>query len=797
MIIRPMPGTDRTPDFSRFDRAVVRYAEWLTRRRWTVVVLSLLAVGAMVAGMARLHFSTDFRVYFGPDNPQLQAFNELQNVYTKNDNSFIVVRPKTGDVFQPRVLEAVRRLTREGWTLPYTIRVESVTNFQHTRASGDDLAVGALLPDDVELTPERIAAVREVALHDPILLHRLVSPTGDVTGVNIVAQLPQLSSDELPAAIKAARDLRDQVRADYPDLEFYMTGGNLMSNAFNEAALADMQTLVPAMYLAIFGIMWLMLRSGWATTATLTIVAMASASAMGLAGYIGIDLTPPVAVAPMVVTVLAVADCVHVALTMFALMRTGMNKHDAIVESMRLNFVPVFLTSATTSVCFLGTNFTDSPPLTALGNICSMGGMLSWALSMFLLPALLAIVPARVPVERKAALITRLMDRHGDFVLKHRKPVLVVSLAIVAGLTALAPLNEANDKFVHFFGKGTAFREDTDFIADHLTGMYAIEFSLRAGEPDGISDPQYLEKLARFEHWWRTGPYADKVLYLGSITDVFRKLNKSMHGDDPAYFRLPEARDLAAQYLLLYEMSLPFGLDLNNMVNVDKSSTRFVVIFKHLKSRETREIEQAAYAWLKTNAPGLETHGVGPGVMFAYISERNIQSNFLSLPFSIIAISLMLLPGLRSLKFGLFSLIPNLLPLGAAFGIWAMIDGEINFTMAVVLNTVIGIIVDDTIHFLDKYLRARRELGAAPEPAVRYAFHEAGSAMIVTTLILAAGFLILSQSAFLPNSSLALMTAICILVALPMDLYLTPLLVLLVDRDKSAGPEAAPALATK
>ncbi len=775
---------------SRFENAVGRYAQWLVDHRWRVVALSLAAVAAMVAGAARLEFSTDFRVYFGPDNPQLQAFNELQNIYTKNDNTFFAVAPVSGDVFQPQVLEAVRELTREGWKLPYAIRVDSITNYQNTSASGDDLTVAALLPDSAVLTPERIQAMRNIALHDPILLHRLLSGSGDVTGVNVVAQLPQQSPAELPAAVKAARDLRDRVQAKHPDLKIYLTGGNLMSNAFNEAALADMKLLVPAMYFAIFAIMWLMLRSGWATLATLTIVSLASASAMGLAGYLGIDLTPPVAVAPMVVTVLAVADCVHVALTMFALMRTGMGQHEAIVASMKLNFIPVFLTSATTSICFLGTNFTDSPPLTALGNICSMGGMLSWALSMFLLPALLAILPAHVPVERKTSRITQWMDRHGEFVLKHRKPVLWTSLAIVLGLTALAPLNEANDKFVNFFGKGIAFRDDTDFVVEHLTGIYAIEFSLKAGEPDGISDPAYLKRLEAFEQWWRGGPYAEKVMYVGSITDVFRKLNKSMHGDDPAYYRIPAERDLAAQYLLLYEMSLPFGLDLNNLVNIDKSSTRFVVIFRHLKSRETREIEQAAYAWMKTHTPGMETHGVGPGVMFAYISERNIQSNFLSLPFSVIAISLLLLPGLRSLKFGLFSLIPNLLPLGMAFGIWALVDGEINFTMAVVLNTVIGIIVDDTIHFLDKYLRARREHGKTPEDSVRYAFHEAGSAMIVTTLILASGFAILSFSAFTPNATLAALTTITILAALPMDLYLTPLLVLLIDREPARKSSA-------
>jgi predicted RND superfamily exporter protein len=360
---------------------------------------------------------------------------------------------------------------------------------------------------------------------------------------------------------------------------------------------------------------------------------------------------------------------------------------------------------------------------------------------------------------------------------------------VVAGFTALAPHNEANDRFAHYFGQGIAFRDDTDFITAHLSGIYAIEYSLRAGEPDGISDPAYLKRLEAFEQWWRSGPYSDKVVYVGSIADVFRKLNKSMHGDDPAFYRIPAGRDLAAQYLLLYEMSLPFGLDMTNVVNIDKSASRFVVVFKHLKSRETREIEQAAYAWLQANTPGMESRGVGPGVMFAYISERNIQSNFLSLPFSIIAISLLLLPGLRSWKFGLFSLVPNLLPLGMAFGIWALVNGEINFTMAIVLNTVLGIIVDDTIHFLDKYLRARRVHGKGPEDAVRYAFEQAGSAMIVTTLILASGFLILSFSAFLPNATLALLTAITIVAALPMDLYLTPLLVLLIDREPSPKPK--------
>lgn len=773
-----------TGRLSRYEAAVVRYARFLVRHRWWVVLASLLGVAAMTAGARHLHFDTDFRAYFGPENPQLQAFDEAQKVYNKSDAILFAILPKAGsghaDVWNAPALQATRELTREAWTLPYTIRVDSMTNFQWTQADGDDLQVAALLPDDAELTPAIIERTKQRAMGEPALLHRFVNKTGHMTIVSVNSQFPQASPNELPDTVAQARALRDRYLEKYPEIDIYLTGSNMMSNAFTEAAKQDMGSLVPAMYAAIFFIMWLMLRSGWAVFGTLLVVTFSSMAAMGLAGYFGIGLTPPVLQAPQIIMVLAVADSVHICLTMFALMREGWGKHDAIIESMRVNFTPVFLVSATTSICFLGTNFTDSPPLTALGNITSIGGMLSWLLAISLLPALLAILPANVPKERKAEFLKKLMDRHAEFVLRNKKGVAAFSVVLIVGLSALAPLNEANDKFLHYFDESVRFRAETDKVVDDHVGFYYIEWSLKSGEPNGVADPEFLRQVQAFADWWKTQP---KVLFVGNFADVFKRLNKSMHGDDPAFYTLPDERELAAQYLLLYEMSLPFGLDLNNQVNVDKSSIRFIVTFENMKSRETRETEERARAWLHENAPKLETHGTGPPVMFSHIAKRNIESNFLSLPLCMAGISLLLLPGLRSWKMGLLTLIPNLVPLGMAFGAWALINGEIIFTMAVVINMVVGIIVDDTIHFLSKYLRGRREYQLGQEDAIRYAFHEAGSAMIVTTLILASGFAILATSAFLPNATMSLLTTVAILLALPVDLLLLPLLVLWIDRD--------------
>ncbi len=776
-----------------YEQIVVRYAGWVVRNRWLVLLLSLLLIGGLAAGAKNLRFSTDYRVYFGKDNPQLLAFDEVQNVYNKNDNILLMFEPKNGDVFQPRVLEAIYQFTEDAWKLPYALRVDSIANYQHTEALGDDLQVAALIPDPAALTPEHIAKIKAVTLNESLLLRRLISPTGHVTAVNINYSFPpveQQTQKELPTAVRATRELRDRYLKDYPEIGgIYMTGSNMMSNAFTEASMADMTRLVPLMYGVIVLVMWLMLRSGWATLATMLVVVVSAVTAMGVAGWIGIRLTPPSAASPQIITTLAVADCVHIYLTTFMLIRAGRAKLDAIVESLRLNFTAVFLTSATTAVGFLSVNFTDSPPLKDLANITAMGVMLAWFFAIFTLPALMAFLPARVPKERDHAgsRLTRIMDRTADFVLKRRNPVLWGLLGMSVVFTALAFKNEGNDLFAHYFNKSIQFRTDTDHVVANLTGMYSIEFSLKCGESECISDPAYLAKLEEFSRWWRGQP---KVKYVFTVTDIFKRLNKNMHSDDTAYYRLPQERELAAQYLLLYEMSLPFGLDLTNSINQDKSSTRFIVMFEHLKSKETRAIEAQAQQWLRENAPGMETHGVSPAVMFAHISKRNLESNFLSLPIALVIISLLLVPVLRTWRLGFVFLIPNLLPLGVGFGIWALYSGEVNFTMAMVLNMTVGIVVDDTIHFMTKYLRARREQNLAPEAAIRYTFHHVGGALVITTLILTAGFMILAQSAFLPNSGMAKLTAITICAALVMDLLLLPALLLKVDRARATADVA-------
>ena len=511
---------------------------------------------------------------------------------------------------------------------------------------------------------------------------------------------------------------------------------------------------------------------------------------MGTAGWLGYKLTPPPASAPTMILTLAVADCVHFFTTFLNAMRSGMDKFAAIKESLRINFHPIFLTSLTTVIGFLSLNFSDVPPFRDLGNITAMGVTYAFVLSVLFLPALTAILPFKV--RKQADKKTQIMQKLAEFVITKRRALLwSMGLIIVAAL-AFIPRNEINDKFVEYFDESIEFRRHTDYIADKVTGLYSIQFSLETHDSGGISEPQFLQSMDEFTVWLRE---QSEVMHVNTVTDTFKRLNKNMHGDDEKLYHLPTERNLAAQYLLLYEMSLPYGLDLNDQINVDKSSTRISTTLKTLSTQDMLAFESKARAWLKQHAQNINVVASSPAVIFSHLAMRNIDSMIVGTLVALAVISLILIFALRSLKLGLISLIPNLAPIGVAFGVWAIFVSQVGLALSIVAGMTLGIVVDDTVHFISKYLRAKREKNLTAKDAVRYAFANVGIALLVTTIVLAAGFLVLAMSAFELNSAMGLLTAITICIALVIDLlFLPPLLIALEEgRDEK---DIVPDLAT-
>jgi len=765
---------------SRTDRIAAALANRVVRWRWLVILATLVLVALVAVGAPKLTLSTSYQSFFSPDYPELVAFNEFQKTYSKTDNILFVIQPAEKTVFTPRTAAAIERLTERAWQIPFATRVDSVSNFQHSWANGDDLTVENLYRNGRSLSPQQLEKKQQIALSEPLLNGQLISADAGTTGVNVTMNFPEKNLSELPTAMAVAEQIAAEIERDYAGVKVAITGISALNNAFFAVAQSDAMTLMPIMYLLLILVTLIVLRSFFGMLVTVLVIMLSTLTAVGLAGHLGIVLDPISMTAPTVILTLAVADSVHILVTMLGLMREGQDKISSLKESIRVNFLPVSVTSITTIIGFLSLNFSASPPFWYLGNITAMGIAAAWIYSLTFLPALIAVLPFKilhVTPKGSGASSTSLMVRFANFVTAQHRPILLVSSILAITLVAMVPRIELNDQWVKYFDEQMEFRQDAEFAMDNLTGLYRFEFSLPAKTPGGISEPEYLRNVEKFTSWLRGLPEVEHVY---SYSDIAKRLNKNMHNDNPDWYRLPDDRNLAAQYLLLYELSLPYGLDLNDRISIDKSASRVTVTVKELHTAAVRQFLEITRDWLRDNTPEyMWITPTSPTVMFSYISERNIVGMLKGNAVAVFGIALVLMLSLRSFGLGSLSLIPNLIPLLMTFGVWAILVGKVGMGAATVSATSLGIIVDNTVHFLSKYLRARREMGAQRPAAIEYAFKTVGWAVAANAVILISGFMWLATSSFKVNVEMGLLTAIAILIALCVNFFLLPALLMI------------------
>ncbi|WP_251358646.1 RND family transporter [Kangiella sp. TOML190] len=834
-------------DNNQATNRTVRFARFVVNNKWLVLILSLLLSFLAAFGGKLLEIKTDYRVFFSEDNPQMLAFEDIQDTYDKADNVMFVLTPKDGKVFSKQTLKTIQWATEEGWKTPYVTRVDSITNYQHTWVTPQDedyMLVGALLciPDktvdmDSEcehegVTPEMIDALSEqqleelsqILLNEPQIINRMINPEKTVTAINVTVQPPSDPDVEglegeakaemqrkvmsaVPEITVFARDLKQRIMERDPNIEVRMTGVIMMNNAFSETGMNDMLTLTPLMlFLVIPLALFFMLRSISGTFSSVLVIVFSIVAAMGGAGWVGIYLTGPIFSVPTIVATMAVADSVHLLVTFLQNKRRGMAKDDAMVEAIRINMMPIFLTSITTIIGFMTMNFSEVPPLRDLGNTVAIGVGWAFFLSVTFLPALMMILPVKTAAKEKGE--SQAMNKLADFVITKRKALLPVMTILSIAIIAFLPNNELNDEFVKYFDETIDFRVDSDYTADNLTGLYVMLYSIKTGQQDGIHESSFLDIIENFAAFAKQQP---EVLHVQSYGDVMKRLNKSMNGDKPYCYSLPKqslqqncnavllepdeenieldtrVRELTAQYTLMYETSLPRGMDLNNQLNGDKSSTRMQLSLKNVSSIEVIALEDKFANWFKQNAPQLEISASSPAIMFSHVGQRNIYSMIQGTLLALVLISIILGVALRSVKLGILSLIPNIIPMAVAFGIWGIFKGQVGMGLSVVMGMTLGIVVDDTVHFLSKYLRARREKGMDQTQAVRYAFQTVGMALTVTTIVLVLGFLVLGMSHYVMNAEMGIMTAITLAAALIIDFLLLPPLLMLFKPSKQVA----------
>lgn len=762
----------------RYTNALIQYHKW-------IVFISLLFVIAIGAGIKNLQSTSDFRIYFSKDNPQLVAFETLEKTYGKQDSVYFFIQPNNQNIFSKDNLTLIWELTEKSWNLPFASRVNSLTNFQHTAVDGDDLTTDYLLDDPALLNPGRIAYIKNVVLSEPSLINSVTDKNGQVTGIQVRLNLSKEKSKENVEVVAAARELRKQFEQRYPQVKINIGGSSAMGVTLGEAVALDMTTLIVLSYIIIIVTLLILLRSLRGMFATMLLISFSIIITLGIYGWFNYTLAPVAGWVPSILMTIAVADSVHILISYFHALRQGMERHDALRESLRINLNPVFITSLTTIIGVLCLNFSDSPPFRDLGNMVALGVFIAFILSMTFLPALIVWLSiGKSQINRNSS---NFMDNFANWVIKQHRKLLIVMMVFTIAISSFISKNVLTEEWHHYFDDTFEIRNTVEGINEKLTGVHYLRYLLDSGEENGIHDPAYLNTIENFSNWLRQ---QEKVAYVSSLTDISKRLNKTLHEDKQSWYRVPDNRELAAQSFLLYETGLPRELNLDDLVNHNRSASLITINIHKTDSEFLLNFNQRAQAWLKQNAAKYNTaDATGLDMVFAHINHRNIRSILLGTLVALILISFVLMIALRSVRLGIISLVPNLVPAALAYGTWGIFVGKIDMSASIVICMSLGIVVDDTVHFLSKYLRARREKNYDVDEGMRYAFNTVGRALIITTAVLVSGFLVLAASHFSPTWVSGLLLAITLSYALLADFLLLPPLLRLFDAKlyKKAG----------
>ena len=753
-------------------------------RRWLTILLSLLVMVVLAAGARHIVVvDVDVRNHFSKDDPHIVALEQLEDTYALSDAALVAVAPRNGTIFTRETLVAIEDLTEQLWRTPYVTRVDSITNHSHSEGFEDELVVDPLVDDAGFLSDEDIERVRRIALGTEEIAGRFVSRDGRVAGLVVSVSLPENRELGKLEVTDFLYGTAAEARKKHSTIDYHLTGELVLNRAMRDAIDDEMAVLAPVALGTMLLVAIILLRSIWATVAIVLMLVAVMLSALGFTGWTGMKLFGESGAALFVLMAVTVAHSVHVIEGTMGGLRQGMDRRQAAVHSLQANVWPVFLTSLTTAIGFLSLNFADMPPFRVMGNMVAFGALCAFVYSVTLLPAFLSVVPMRGPPVRAGRL--DVFDRLARFVVSWRLTLLwsfgVLVVVLIAGISRI----ELRENWLELLDESYEFRRSTDFISENFTGVETYEYSLDTAREGGVTDVEYLARVDAFAEWYREQP---EVAHVFAISDVMKRLNKNLHADNPDYHVLPNDSNLAAQYLLLYEFSLPVGRDLNNLIDVERSATRVTVVLKSLSTNEKIALDNRAQNWLRQNAPGLETGATGVAVVGASSIQRNIEGMLLGTAVAMAIVSLLLLLVFRSVRLGLISLIPNFVPAAMAMGLWGYAVGEVGVAASVVTAIAFGIIVDDTIHFMTKYVAARKN-GLLPSESVQSAFRSVGKALLVTTVVFGLGFMVFGASGMSTNQALGVLVGMTVIIALLADFLFLPPLLMALDGTRETSRE--------
>ena len=755
------------------------FAEKIIQYRYLSILFCLVLLIASFRGVGGIAFSPDMEQFFPEDYPISENHAHIEDTFYSSDSVIIAIGVDEGTVFNPRILNLIEEITDKAWSTPHSIRVDSLSNFSFVRAEADDLIVEPFIEESLEWDQKKINERSTLIEKEEQAYGTILSKDKKTTFINISIDAPREDVEkEYAESMEHIFAFMDPLKKEYPEADMRYAGIVYIEYLSPLIVKAEMPILIPTLLFVILLSLFILLRNVVAVISSLVVIIFSVVTAVGILGHFNSTVSQPFLMVPILVATLAVADCVHL-FNVYFQSKLEKNAKDSIIKSLRLNLEPLLLTSLTTSIGFLCLNLAPIPALRVVANGIVIGVVAAFVFSIFFLAPLMSFfnVKASSQIENQ----TKLSKRVGQFSLKNRKKIIWLVPLFSAFLMSFIPLNETKDNPMEFYSERfTSVAEDTKWLAKRLGGTFLVTYEYVS--EDLVSDPEYLRQLDEFTTWLEN---QDEVLSVNSLSKIIKNLNRTLNGDDQSWYVIPQDSELVAQYLFFYEMSLPFGLDLTSTINQERTSTKVTVSLKEIDSKAFIEFYDRVdnYASLSIVSGNLSGGGGTRSVM-AFMGMLLAEQLMYALIIGFIVITLAIALFYRSLSAGLVTAIPNILPIGVAFGIWGIFSSNVSMLVSLGIGCTLGIVVDFSVHFLSKYLYARRSLSLSAEESVLYAFETVGFPLTIMTVSLCMGFAVLFLASFMPLRGFAGITMISFVAALIIDLLLFPAVLIAWDGGK-------------
>lgn len=785
-----------------------------------IVMLSIS--GSLIVQLPEIVVDSTAKAMFREDDPNMVAYNDFLDQFGRTGAIVLAIRPP--EIFNRHFLMTLKALHQDlEKNVPYVRSVNSLINARKTTGNGEELIIEKLFEGWPENTAD-LPTAKAYALTNPYYKNFILSEDGKLTAIVIDVRAnavkienddpasdlsddfsegfesdsfmvmgetedqPRLTAKDSKKIVKAVHNVVQKYQSD--DFKVFISGWPVLSDAFNKAILSDMKLcLVLGSVIALSFIIMLFRRVSGVVLPTI-IVELSVLTTLGIMAFCEAPITEITMVIPAFLVAVGVADSIHVLTIFYRRYEQNKNKADAISFAFGHTGVPILLTSLTTIAGLLSFSFAELISIADMGIYSATGVTLALIYTIFLMPPLIALTPLDSKKSQKgtqrfrnAPILDRILQFFTDFSTTHYKSILFFSALIFILSGVFICTLRFSHNFLTYFPDDMVIKKDVKVIDKELKGISTLEIIIDTGLENGVQDPDILNKIEIFSETIKQ--YNTPEIYTGkvfSVTDIVKECHQALNTNDSLYYTIPQNRKIVAELFLLFETSS--SEDLSQWVDSRFSKTRISVKVPAVDAIIYETFMQDARLLLDDifgkDTKITITGGVALGARTIPAALRSMVESYI-IAFCVITLLMIFLVG--NLKTGLLSMIPNLLPIALIMGLMGISGVRLSMATLMIGSIAIGLVVDDTMHFM-YHFQKNYTVSSDVYYSIQHTLFNSGRAMLITSLILSAGFFILLLASLTPMIKFGIFTGLTIVLALIADFTVAPALMTLVRGKK-------------